>query len=381
VAATAALGALAVGACGSNGPSPVEVRLQKDTAKQTVLGFPALATKNTTRVGGEDAAADAAAVASAVYPGRSRATRPAMVSLVNDGDWRSGLAASVLMSPPLRAPVLFAGKDDLPAATEGALDSLSPRGAPQAKNAQVLRVGQVAKPDGLRATSVAGANPFALAESIDIFLTEVAGQPSANVVIAPADEPKFAMPAAAWAAKSGDPVLFAGRDTLPTPTKRAIMRHERPGIYVLGPRSAISDAVLARLSKLGDVRRIAGRDPITNAIAFARFSDGDFGWGIRDPGHGLVIANTSRPEDAGAGAALAASGKYGPLLLVDSANRLAPPLEAYLLDIEPGYRFDPVRGVYNHAWLMGDESAISVDLQARIDQLMEIVRVKQRAGS
>jgi hypothetical protein len=47
------------------------------------------------------------------------------------------------------------------------------------------------------------------------------------------------------------------------------------------------------------------------------------------------------------------------------------------LDIEPGYRLDPVRGVYNHAWLMGDESAISVDLQARIDQVMEIVHIKQ----
>jgi len=120
---------------------------------------------------------------------------------------------------------------------------------------------------------------------------------------------------------------------------------------------------------------------VENAIAFARYTDGDFGWGVRDPGHGLVFANTSRQQDAGAGAALAATGTYGPLLLLDSSTRLAPPLQSYLLDIQPGYRFDPVRGVYNHAWLMGDESAISVDLQAQIDQLMEIVKVKQPGGT
>ena len=47
-------------------------------------------------------------------------------------------------------------------------------------------------------------------------------------------------------------------------------------------------------------------------------------------------------------------------------------VENYLLDIQPGYDKDPVRGVYNHAWLLGDEDAISVDVQARIDSLLEI---------
>jgi hypothetical protein len=370
------LGISAAG-CGSNDRSAVEVRLKEDTAKQTVLGFPALATKNTTRVGGKDPVADAAAVATAVYPSRSSATRPAIVSLVNKDDWRSGIAASVLMSSPLRAPVLFGSRDDVPDATGEALDSLKPRGSPETKGAQVLRVGDVAAPSGLRSTSVSGSDAFAIADSIDLVLTEIAGQPTPNLLVATADDKAFAMPAAGWAAKSGDPVLFVHKDSVPARTERAIKRHQRPTIYVLGPRAAISDAVLAKLRKLGDVKRIAGRTPVENAIAFARYTDGDFGWGLRDPGHGLVFANSDRPQDAAAGAALAASGKYGPLLLVDSSKRLAPALESYLLDIEPGYRFDPVRGVYNHAWLMGDESAISVDLQARIDQLMEIVHIKQ----
>jgi ell wall binding domain 2 (CWB2) len=382
-ATAAAIGALLVAVlgsgCGSNDRSAVEVRLKKDTAKQTVLGFPALATKNTTRVGGKDPVTDAAAVATAVYPSRSSSSRPALVSLVNKDDWESGIAASVLMSAPLRAPVLLGARDEVPDATREALDSLRPRGSAEAKGAQVLRVGDVAAPSGLRTTSVSGRDSFALADSIDLFLTEVAGEPAPSVLIASADDKAFAMPAAGWAAKSGDPVLFAHRDTLPAATERAIKRHRRPTIYVLGPTSVISDRVLLRLRRLGDVKRVGGRTPIDNAIAFARYSDGDFGWGVRDPGHGLVFASSGRVQDAGASAALAASGKYGPLLLLDSPERLPQAVENYLLDIQPGYRFDPVRGVYNHAWLMGDESAISVDLQARIDQLMEIVRVKQQA--
>ena len=44
----------------------------------------------------------------------------------------------------------------------------------------------------------------------------------------------------------------------------------------------------------------------------------------------------------------------------------------YLLDIQPGYDDDPVRGVYNHGWSIGDEQAISIDVQSRIDTLLEI---------
>jgi len=93
----------------------------------------------------------------------------------------------------------------------------------------------------------------------------------------------------------------------------------------------------------------------------------------------MVFANAGRTQDAAAGAPLSGTGKYGPLLLLDSPASVPAAVQEYLLDIQPGYRFDPVRGVYNHAWLMGDESAISVDLQARIDQLMEIVHVKTPA--
>jgi hypothetical protein len=347
----------------------------------TELGFPAFATVNTTRVGGADAIANAAGVAQAVYPSRGDDTRPAAVTLVDATDWRVAISAAQLMAPPLRAPILFSDGGALPGATEQALGRLLPTGSKGAGGAQVIRVGEAAQVEGYKTTAVEGADFAALAQAIDRLHTAAAGDPSPAVVVASSEQPGYAMPAAGWAAKSGNPVLWVSRDAIPPATRAAITAHKRPKIYVLGPEAAVSKQVLEQLDELGQARRISGPDPVENAIAFARFSDGSFGWNVVDPGHGLVIANTQRPLDAAAAAPLSASGSYGPLLLITAGNALPEPLQNYLLDIQPGYDQDPVRGVYNHGWIVGDEAAVSVDVQARIDQLLEIQAVDAGAGS
>jgi hypothetical protein len=336
------------------------------------LGFPIFATKNTTRVAGGDPIADAAGVARAVYPARTDESSPRAVVIVDQGDWRAAISAAQLMSRPLQAPILFSDGGDMPAASAEALQELAPSGAKQIDDAQVIRIGNAAKPDNRRIEEVAGASSASLAEGIDKLQAKAAGSPSQAVLIAPADSPEFAMPAAGWAARSGDPVLWTLKDSLPAETRSAIRAHPKARIYVLGPPDAISDKVFRDLSKLGTTKRIAGPDPVSNAIAFARFTDGRFGWGVVDPGHGLVFANVSRTLDAAAGSALSGSGQYGPLLLLSEAGSLPQELQDYLLDIQPGYDKDPVRGVYNHGWLMGDETAISGDVQSRLDALLEI---------
>ncbi|HUB37125.1 MAG TPA: hypothetical protein VL972_09900, partial [Solirubrobacteraceae bacterium] len=110
-----------------------------------------------------------------------------------------------------------------------------------------------------------------------------------------------------------------------------------------------------------------------NAVAVARFSDGSFGWGIREPGHGLAFANAGRPFDAPAAAILSATGDYAPLLLLQRAGALPRVLSSYLSDIQPAApSAGPVKGIYNHGWLIGDEGAISANAQAEIDGLLEI---------
>ncbi|MEA2272525.1 MAG: hypothetical protein QOI98_1233 [Solirubrobacteraceae bacterium] len=373
LAATALLAA----GCGRESSSgPAFGVKNSDTGAGERLGFPGFATKNTTRVAGADPIANAAAVARAVYTGASRATRPAAVALVDAGDWRAGIVASVLMSPPLRAPVLLSDGDALPSATDGALRELAPRGSAVASGAKVIRVGSTPTPKGLPTTQIKGGNPFALAAAVDRFTSVIRGTPSPRVVVVGADSPEYAMPAAAWAAKSGDPILLVKRDAVPPETRAAILTHVHPRIYVLGPPDAVAAGVVSELQRIGRVVRISGTDPVRNAIAFARFSDGQFGWGVVDPGHGFVFANVRHPLDAAAAAALSASGTYGPLLLTDSAEHLPPDVKQYLLDVQPGYGRDPVRGVYNHGWLIGDDKAISLSAQSRIDTLLEIVPVR-----
>jgi hypothetical protein len=361
---------------GSDQRQPVVGQRSEDKGAAQSLGFPGFATKNTTRVGGADAIADAAGVAQAVYPARSRDTRPAAVSLVDAKDWQAAISASQLMSRPLRAPVLMSDGEDMPDATKSALEALDPTGAPKAGNAQVIRIGKTATPDKAKTTDVAGSSAAELAQAIDKLQTAAAGEPSAAVVIAPSSAPEYAMPAAAWAAKAGDPVLWADKTSLPAATKAAVVAHRRPRIYVLAPASAISDSVVKELGKLGTVRRITGADPAASSVAFARFDDGRFGWNAVDPGHGLVFASKGRPADAAAAAALSGAGTYGPLLVNLQADVLAKPLQDYLLDIQPGYDQDPVRGVYNHGWIVGDDKAISIDVQSRIDALLEIQPVQ-----
>jgi len=345
------------------------------------LGFPTFATRNTTRVGGADAIADAAAVAQAVFPGTADVTRPGAVVTVDSNSWQDGVAASAFFALPLRAPILLTQGGDVPAATSSALKALSPRGEPKAGGAQVLKVGAAAAPSGLKAKAIAGNNVFGTAAEIDRLNARATGKPASQVMIVSSERPEFAMPAAGYAAKSGDPVLFTRANELPPETVAALRKHDSPDIFILGPDSVISKGVEDRLRKLGTVTRIQGPDAVTNAIAFARYTNGKFGWGVVDPGHGIVFENDKRPLDAAAASALSGTGAYGPLLLVTDPQQLPELVQRYLLDIQPGYDKDPVRGVYNHGWLIGDEAAISQAVQARIDSLLQIVPVDKSSSS
>src|SRR4051794_2713544 len=181
IAAAVLLVALAAAGCGRNTgddettstaspTTPTTGAKGTETTASEDLGFPTFATKNTTRIGGADPVADAAAAARAVYTGASRITRPQAVVLADVKDWRIGLAASVLMSAPIRAPLLYAdGPDGLPPATKNALDALRPTGSKDAGGAQVVRVGDVPKLDGIKTTDLRGRDPFALARAIDAF--------------------------------------------------------------------------------------------------------------------------------------------------------------------------------------------------------------------
>jgi len=355
------------------------------------IGFPVLATKNTTRVSGANSIANAAGVALAVFPSAAPGTHPTAVTLAPTDDWEAAIAASVLMAPPIRAPVLLSGSASLPPATANALGLLAPTGSGPAGGAQVIRVGDVPAPTGRRAATISGSGPYALAAAIDRFQSAAAGKPSADVVIASADSPAYAMPAAGWAAESGDPVLFVNSTGIPAQTAQALQSDQMPHIYVLGPSSVISDAILNQLRKYGTVNRVGATGPAANSVAFAVYRDppcpvnqpcahvpGSFGWAMRSPGHGYTLINAGNTLDAAASAPLSASGSYGPQLLIENPNTLPQPVLNFFLDYAtPGYTAEgPTAAVYNHGWVIGDPSTISVSVQAEMDSLLEVVQQK-----
>lgn len=377
--AAAILGGGSGGEDGTEGPVPVveapEPSEGPEPQEPEELGYPSFATANTTRVGGADPAANAAAVALAVYPSAGAAQRPGAVTLVDAADWRGAIAAAVLMAPPLGAPLLVSEAGAVPEPTEEALAALEPQGGKRARRAQAFAIGAATSPDGLETRRV-GAGGSAGAAAIATLRDRLFGGRPEHIVVAPAGAPAFAMPAAAWAARSGDPILFANRDSLPPVTAKALRRHPEVPVYVLGPSTAISSKVIRQIARIAKrVRRVSGEDPVANAIEFARYADGTFGWNVNDPGHGFVVARADDPLDAAAAAPLSAAGTWGPLLLSDDAATLPAALRGYLLDVKPGYTTDPTRAFYNHVWVIGDQEAIEVGQQAEIDELAALTKI------
>jgi hypothetical protein len=357
-------------------PSEPEEKSTPTAEAAEELGYPSFATNNTTRVGGSDAATTAAGVALAVFPSAKVAQRPAAVTLVDEDDWHGAVAAAVLMSAPVRAPLLVSSGGDLPDPTSQALDALDPQGSSATDKTQAFVIGNAAAPDGLRTTRVKAASPAALAVAIEELRNKLLGDAPQHIVLAPESEPEFAAPAAAWAARSGDAILYSGPGKLPKETAGALSKNPKTPVYVLGPSSAISSDVVREVAKIGNpVQRVSGEEPVENAIALARYANGGFGWNVNDPGHGLVVARSDEPIAAAIAAPLSASGTWGPLLLTDDADTLPKALREYLLDIKPGYTTDPTRAFYNHVWVIGDQEAIDVNQQAEIDQLAELAKI------
>ncbi len=385
VVAVAFIGAAVLGGGGSGTSGPIPGTSAPSSAggapaaSETAarLGYPEFATDNTTRIGGDSPTANAAGVALATYPSTEPSLRPAAVTLIGEDDWQGGIAASVLMAAPVKAPLLISAPEEVPGPTATALAALLPGGSAATDGAQAFAIGKVTAPGDLaRVTRLKASGAAGTAAAIEQLRDRLLGTAPSHVIVTSSEQPGFAMPAAAWAARSGDPVLFTTHNELPAATATALKAHPKVPVFVLGPASAISPGVVRQIAKIdGHVRRVSGPNPASNAIALARFSEGSFGWNVNDPGHGFVIARSDSPLDAAAAAPLSASGTWGPLLLTDSAARLPSATRGYLLDVKPGYTTDPTRAFYNHVWVIGDEGAIDVKQQGEIDNLAALAKI------
>lgn len=352
-------------------------------AKPTVTflgaaGAGGISTGNTTRLGGSSVAVDAASVAIALHPGLTAAGRPKAVVIVDAHDWPAALAASALSAAPLTAPILYSEGQRLPQASAAALAAMRPTGDSAIAGAQVIAIGDAPAPPGYETRRIRAKGAFALAAKIAGLVAKLRGGEVPAAIVAGLSGPKaLSMPAAGLAAESGAPILLVGSGSVPKATHDAILALHSPSLYAIGPPAAIEQAMIPQLEALAETTRVGSDGAVANAISVAAFTDSRFGWGVQEPGHGLVFARTSRPFDAPAAAPLSSGADFGPLLLLDGRTGVPTPLRHYLRDIQPGYTSSPeslpVRGVYNRGWLIGDEQAISVRTQSQIDDLLRSV--------
>jgi hypothetical protein len=373
---TAAQGAPSPSEGSSSSEAESESTEEAPSTDAEELGYPAFATANTTRIGGSDPATNAAATALAVFPSTNEKQRPVAVALVSTEDWAGAIAAGVLMAEPVRAPLLFGEAEGVPGATKAALEALRPQGGAASGGHAVLAIGDVAVPNGMGAAKVKAGDAASEAAGIARLRDRLAGRKPEAIVLASSSEPAYAAPAAAYAARSGDPVLFTEAEALSQPTVAELRRDKGVPVYALGPSSAISGEVLKEVEELGTkVTRISGSNPVQSAISFARYEGAKFGWHVADPGHGFVLSRSDAPLEAAAAAPLSASGSWGPLLVTDSADTLPSELRGYFLDVKPGYTTDPTRAFYNHIWIVGDTGQISVEQQAEVNEIAELAKI------
>lgn len=362
---------------GSGAPERTGANQAPSTTMLGRSGSGGIVTASTTRLGGTDPIEDAAAIAQTVYPGFTEAVRPKAVVIVKAGDWPAALAASALAGAPLLAPILYSEGGGLPAASEAALKAMRPLGSQALGGAQVIAIGTPA-PSGYRALTLQASSPYMLAAKVAGLVEHLhRGQATAAVLASATAPPALSMPAAGLAAQSGAPLLLLGRGAVPPATAAALARLRHPPVYAIGAEEAIGEAAMSALQKSGEATRIGAKGPIANAIRVAAYTNGHFGWGVEEPGHGLAFALSSRPLDAPAAALLSATGDYAPLLLLSSPGAVPAELERYLQDIQPGFGDTPeslpVRGVYNRGWLIGDQKAISLRTQSQLDSLLRSV--------
>ena len=140
------------------------------------------------------------------------------------------------------------------------------------------------------------------------------------VVSADADY-RWALPAGAYAARTGTPILFVTKVSVPAQTATALQRRgARARLFVLGPAEAVPPNIVDQLAQFGDVRRIEAGDPFENAVRFAEFRDeaADFGWGHTGRGArkravaNTILVNPERWQERDRGGALARGGRSGP---------------------------------------------------------------------
>ena len=350
--------------------------------------------KNATRVGAKTDSETAVQAVQIAYPATRPENSPGAILNVAD-DWRIALAATSLIARPFNAAVVVTSNDEnvnrevqrLRASTVSTAQAVSspspgqasePSPTPSPFQPKTFSAGTTGQAAG---DSISGSDPASIATAIDERRANLSGGFSTNVIVVSSENDyRWAMPAAAYSARTGVPILFVTRNQVPPATVTALQRRNgNVRIFVLGPKAAVSDELLNQLQQFGRATRIEGSDYFANAVQFAEFRDAgaDFGWGRTGRGSrqfsnvNTILVNGENWRDAVAGAHLSRAGKTGALLFTER-DRLPAVVDNYLWRQRPIFASTPAEGPFNHIWIVGSFDRIAYGTQAWADYSQEI---------
>ncbi|MGD9673671.1 MAG: cell wall-binding repeat-containing protein [Candidatus Nitrosocosmicus sp.] len=367
----------------------------KETAEESNY----LATSSTTRIAGNDYYSTATAISQMIYPAINDYTRPNAVILVSVDEPAVALTSVGIIHHPIDAPILYTDKDKLPEVTKEEIKRLKPDGIPVVDNAQVMMIGNISdnvynvlsKEMGLKIFRITGDTPIDISSNVDEFMSTMHTDHRDEIMIANVDSLDYALYAQAWNAHMGHGFLYVTDKGIPEPTRQQLeKRFGGAYIYLLGDEKVISQKIADELAQYGHVTRIPGNNPFEMSAKFAGFKDmgnnygfwigemaRNFGWGLAEAGHNFALVNPDHPQDAVPASILSHRGKHGPMLLVNE-NDIPKPIEGYLKTVQPSLT-DSREQLFNHGWIIGPPSHISVENQAKLDYLLSPLSEQQQA--
>lgn len=183
----------------------------------------------------------------------------------------------------------------------------------------------------------------------------------------------WALPGAFWAAYSGVPVVFLGRESAGAEALAQVKRLGLP-VFVLAPRNLVHEAVLGELSEAAKVTRVAGENPNDHAVRIAEYRDLDtgFGWGRTherlDTYFQYIVAAPSDAEIALEALPLAPA-VAGAFLFANDQGGLPGATDRYVWSQRADWFMTPSETSFRHFWVIGDR--VSYAAQARLDLAVE----------
>ncbi|HUG85250.1 MAG TPA: cell wall-binding repeat-containing protein, partial [Euzebya sp.] len=267
------------------------------------------------RLSGPDRVATAAAVARDAFPDGAE-------TVVMAG--REGIAdalAGAVLAREVGGPILLVDQDRVAGPVREALHDLGAQRIVLLGGRAVISDAVAAElAEGFDVQRVAGQDRFATAAAIAERVSGGQIEGHRTVLLGGGSAYPEVLAAAPLSHVGGAPILLTNGTHLSSATAASISRLDPDRLIILGGEGRVSHAVAQQVSELGgEVRRIAGANPLDSARAIADSLVRDFGF---DPAE-VILARGDDVGDAVAGGVLAGV-RNAPIALAESPSSLGP---------------------------------------------------------